>query len=195
MITHYQVPSAESHVHGLHSFIHVGRRIAHPKVDPKTDDRKDPRTLFNSGIPTDLIKQIRGSRRQVTYAEMQAAWKQSIWKDMKVIFEDVKLLTCDSDLFACALPHIKTDTVSYVQEYFVCRNYATAFNGIVDGVLGVGTVGKTLDFAGHHSYNVVILDYEGELKVYGVEPQTDQLILRLNPEKHYTGTGIAIIGG
>ena len=82
---------------------------------------------------------------------------------MNPILEDTTLQTGDWDLIEACLPYIGTDHLQYRRKYYDCKNFASTFCSIVAAVLRVGTVGKVLDFAGHHSYNVIIArDERGE---------------------------------
>lgn len=165
-------------------------------VDPKTDTRPNPATIFNVSIPRDILEGVWDTRRPIKRADILAAWKRSIWSHMIPVLEDIELMSADKAAMDKALPHVGTNHLRYIRQYWVCRHYAALFGCIVSAVLGIDCVGKTLDENGHHSYDVMMLfDEHGELQVYGVEPQTDTWIDHLDPSDHYTGTGFAIIGG
>lgn len=167
----------------------------------KTRDTRLPaESIFNLDlidIPAESLEAVVASRKACLAAEVVAAHTAGLLSHMQLITEDAMFITTSRQAFEGVLPHIGTNRLRYLAPTWECRNYSALFCCIVTGVLGCSAVAKTLDFQGHHSYNEVWLydDDDGTLCTYLVEPQRDQLVQKLDPSRHYTGTGIAICGG
>ena len=166
-------------------------------LTPSGTGKSDPSAIFNVKIPEDIRNKVLDSVGFVSNADIQKAHEASIWKGFRLIQEDIRLTTVDHDAFLQALPYLGSKWLEYVSDtwQWECRSFASLFVCLSDAILHLGAVAKTLDFQGHHSYNLAVLRKDGELKMIGVEPQLDKVIEELDPSSHYTGTGIAVLGG
>ena len=80
---------------------------------------------------------------------------------------------------------------------FVCRNYAELALDQYAKMTGSDAGAKILDFKGRHSYNSYILidDETGDEVYWVVEPQASRRVVSPNEARHYSGSGIAMLGG
>ena len=166
-----------------------------PGVDPTVDVRSDPSVIYNVHIPPKILLDALNSLETFKYDAIKEAWSKSSWSGFKLILEDVQFQVVGNKEFLASLPYLGTSHLRYIRQYFVCRNYATVFDGIVASELHCDSVAKTLDYGGHHSYNIVVTHVDKVLNVLAIEPQLDEVIPMPDPSRHYTGKGLAILGG
>jgi hypothetical protein len=78
---------------------------------------------------------------------------------------------------------------TYVHETFDCDDFSRAFKeNMVEA--GYTAVGRVVDFAGGHSYNVVAVAGDNEAKLWLVEPQTGHIFqYPAERKKPYMGNG------
>ena len=170
----------------------------HTTVDPTTDSRPLAINFFNSkflNIPTTTMKRARADLQTVSVAEIQQAHKAGPVAHMQLICEDTTFKVTSKEALIGLLPHIGTRSLRYLAPSWVCRNYASLFCCVCCAAVPISGVAKTLDYQGGHSYNEVWCFDGSTLVALIVEPQTDQLIPALDPAHHYTGDGLAIVGG
>lgn len=183
----------------------VMEALAPGNVDPKTDDRPPASVFFAKmfRIPSDLIAAFRRTLRRVSVGELRAAHQRGPLAHMQLIPEDVTYVAGGLAEFKALLDYrsagvsgLGTEMIRYVAPTWECRNYASLFCCVCTGALGTSAVGKTLDWGGNHSYNEVwAFDSAGQLAASIVEPQTDSIVPKLDPARHYTGNGAVIVGG
>ena len=175
----------------------TGGRIA--PVDPITDTRALAVNFFNEAylnIPKGIMRDARADLQTVSVAEIAQAHKAGPLAHMQLVCEDTTFRATSKAAVLALLPHIGTNALRYVAPAWVCRNYASLLCCVFCASVPISAVAKTLDFQGSHSYNEVwCFDDDGKLVALMIEPQTDELIPALDPAHHYTGEGLAIVGG
>ena len=165
-------------------------------VDPQTDARPLPDDFFKKmvHVPDAALDSLKSQIVAVTADQVRKAHELGLLKHMQLLMEDTKFLTTTDAAFEAVLPYVGTNQMRYVASRWVCRTYANLFTVVCAGLLDIDAVGRTLDFAGHHSYNAVWLMQDGVLTEFAIEPQTDQLIRTLDSARHYTGEGLVTCG-
>ena len=174
-----------------------------PDHDPTSGDtRPTPDSIFNTDfvtIPADLKAEIRSTRREFTIQQVEAAWQDSWARETRIIPEDVKFWVVRDDLFHKALPHLGTNLLRYISDYWVCRSYAGLFVVVYAAEMESDAVGKILDYTGKHSYSFVFTYHQdtGLLIPYVVEPQADGIVTHRDPARHYDADdhALGILGG
>ena len=68
-----------------------------------------------------------------------------------------------------------TDVKRYISEVFDCEDFAMYFKSRVALAFGINSVAYVLDYSSAHSYNLLVIKENAELKVYVYEPQTDEI--------------------
>ena len=166
-------------------------------VDGTGPNSRDPQNLYDtSHIPKEDQRWAIKSLEQASASKIQEAWNKSQWKGIQLVMEDVSLWCMSDSSFMDILKYIPVDQSKYIPAYHVCRSFATDFVGYMVSVFHCDGVGKVLDFKGHHSYNVVVTHTGNRtLHVHVVEPQANMIIPAPNPARHYSGSGICILGG
>ena len=174
-----------------------------PDHDPTSGDtRPTPDSIFNTDfvtIPADLKAEIRSTRREFTIQQVEAAWQTSWAHETRIIPEDTKFWVVRDDLFHKALPHLGTNLLRYISDYWVCRSYAGLFVVVYAAEMESDAVGKILDYTGRHSYSFVFTYHQdtGLLIPYVVEPQADGIVTHRDPARHYDADdhALGILGG
>ena len=163
-------------------------------------------SIFNLTVPAGVMSEVDSARRTVTAQAVNKAWKASPWSGLELLCMDSKFDTTSTAAWEALIPHLGTDRLKYAAPDWVCREFSGLFQVLVAGVVGLDACARVLDFAGHHSYNAVVAaDGGGEtnaeageglkLTVLVAEPQTDRLVAKPDPVKHYAASnGLAVMG-
>lgn len=167
-------------------------------VDPITDTRALAVNFFNPAylqVPETIMRGARADLQTVSVAEIAQAHKAGPLAHMQLVCEDTTFRATSKAAVLALLPHIGTNALRYVAPAWVCRNYASLLCCVFCATVPISAIAKTLDLQGSHSYNEVWCFDAGKLIALMIEPQTDELIPKLDPAHHYSGEGLAIVGG
>jgi hypothetical protein len=123
--------------------------------------------------------------------------KSHIYTAAREVFKEPMLIYCldetyyATDTLGDARYYIGKAHVNgkYVKEVFDCDDFSRAFKErMVEA--GYTAVGRVVDFAGGHSYNVVAVAGDNEAKLWLVEPQTGHIFqYPAERKKPYMGNG------
>ena len=177
-----------------------------PEHDPVGDTRPEAFHLFNETffpISAEERAEVRAGVMDVDAETVARAWRECPWHALTEInttgptvrvpfLEDVERI----------LRKFGTNRVRYsMKEGWVCRDYAAAFAAAYVALTSAAA-GIVMDFSGEHSYNAVPVRVKMETDAGGyravrwaiIEPQADEVVPNLDPERHYAGTrGFAVL--
>lgn len=123
-----------------------------------------------------LIAKPKGARKIIDWTKVKSLLKEAFGKDCILYLVDEKYKVPTYDNVKKFLKEDKTDLYTYVAEWFDCDDFSFRLMGQFS-IPGWSDIAFGIACSGVHAYNCVIAEFGGEMKVYLIEPQTDELIL------------------
>lgn len=175
---------------------------APPDHDKHIDGRPLAEWAWSAGydIPHGLMNALLSSLRTVTNQQISEALSKTWASGLEPQFFDAKGDAPKLSALLAVLPYLPSKNARYVTPDATepprgneCRDYAIRMKSDLVAI-GVTACAMTLDYAGHHSYNLVAADDDvflktNDLVVVGLEPQANVLVRQAFPEHGYTGCG------
>jgi len=126
---------------------------------------------------------------------------ESMTKKIHAVFNGINLFNMDSQYrvpseisFKRILREDVIDEIKYQSEYFDCDKFAFLFKALSALHYRINAVGIVISYTSGHAFNIVFTEEKDNLKIYKLEPQSDELWMPEKPERdNYTIKGETIL--